>query len=114
MGSRCPIPTAQPCSAQEAAGYDVGEIRAYKLGKKRWSYNQVELLVQEGPGGQNRHLAVKQAAHLPDEDGADEDGGVSFDIVLSNDERVKMRCYLVYDSPITTKSDGSAGNKYLW
>ena len=37
--------------------------RAYKLGKKRWSYNQVELLLT-GPDGS---LApVKQTAHASD------------------------------------------------
>ena len=36
--------------------------RAYKLGKKRWSYNQVELVLREGGGGGGRTAAVVQAA----------------------------------------------------
>ena len=37
--------------------------RAYKLGKKRWSYNQVELVLREGGGGGERTAAVVQAIH---------------------------------------------------
>ena len=38
----CPVQTASAWSHQElACGGAVSEIRAYKLGKKRWSYNQV-------------------------------------------------------------------------
>ena len=43
------LPAALPCSA-------------YKLGKRRWSYNQVELVLCEaGEGG--RMLSVKQAVN---------------------------------------------------
>lgn len=35
--------------------------RAYKLGKKRWSYNQVELVLGEADG--DRRVAVQQAVH---------------------------------------------------
>lgn len=38
--------------------------RAYKLGKKRWSYNQVELRLEERGGG--RRAVVTQAAHAAD------------------------------------------------
>jgi hypothetical protein len=36
--------------------------RAYKLGKKRWSYNQVELVLAEEGG--DRTAAVVQALHV--------------------------------------------------
>jgi hypothetical protein len=36
--------------------------RAYKLGKKRWSYNQVELVLGEVDGGA-RTAAIRQVVH---------------------------------------------------
>ena len=117
VSTTCPIPTAIPCSIQEAAGIDVGEIRAYKLGKKRWSYNQMELIVKEGPGGQGRQLEVKQAVHVPlegEEDGA-EDAGVTFELVLANDAKLMMKCFLVYDAPVAVGSKTrEGGRKYMW
>ena len=119
VSTTCPIPTAIPCSIQEAAGIDVGEIRAYKLGKKRWSYNQMELIVKEGPGGQGRQLEVKQAVHVPlegEEDGAGaEDAGVTFEVVLANDSKLMMKCFLVYETPVAVGSKNSVGGrKYMW
>lgn len=38
--------------------------RAYKLGKKRWSYNQVELVLREQ--GSERRAAIRQASHDAD------------------------------------------------
>ena len=38
----CPVQTSCAWSYQElACGGQVPEVKAYKLGKKRWSYNQV-------------------------------------------------------------------------
>lgn len=74
---------------------DVAEIRAYKLGKKRWSYNQVGLVVCEE--GTARQLTVKQAVHLgvaPDSNKC----GVTFEVQLANDEKLTLDAYLVYDS----------------
>jgi hypothetical protein len=39
-------------------------FRAYKLGKKRWSYNQVELQLSEAGG--ERQASIKQTAHAAD------------------------------------------------
>jgi hypothetical protein len=82
-------------SLQEASGMDVAEIRAYKLGKKRWSYNQVELVVCEE--GTARQLTVKQAVHIgvaPDSG----ECGVTFQVQLANDEKLTLDAYLAYDS----------------
>jgi hypothetical protein len=38
------------------------ECRAYKLGKKRWSYNQVELVLGEVDGG-SRTAAIQEVVH---------------------------------------------------
>lgn len=74
---------------------NVAEIRAYKLGKKRWSYNQVELVVCEQ--GTTRQLTVKQAVHIgiaPDSN----ECGVTFEVQLANDEKLTLDAYLAYDS----------------
>lgn len=47
----CPVQTASGWSYQElVSGGEVPEIRAYKLGKKRWSYNQVRACMQRAGG----------------------------------------------------------------
>ncbi|DBA67779.1 TPA: hypothetical protein ACH3X2_001213 [Trebouxia sp. C0005] len=52
--NQCPISTAHCASAQEMAAADLAELRAYKLGKRRWSYNECELVLHQddecGPG----------------------------------------------------------------
>jgi hypothetical protein len=85
-------------SLQEASGMDVAEIRAYKLGKKRWSYNQVELVVCEE--GTARQLTVKQAVHIGVAPNS-EDCGVTFQVQLANDEKLTLDAYLAYDSAKT-------------
>ena len=77
---------------------DVAEIRAYKLGKKRWSYNQVELVVCEE--GTARQLTVKQAVHIGVAPNS-EDCGVTFQVQLANDEKLTLDAYLAYDSAKT-------------
>ncbi len=96
----CPISTAMSLSAQEAVvlgnSTEFEEIKAYKLGKKRWSYNQVHLTVVEKGG--NRELHSKQALHSGiacDELG--DLGGIKYQITLSNDEVITVHLYLVYD-----------------
>ncbi|DBB13368.1 TPA: hypothetical protein ACH3X3_005101 [Trebouxia sp. C0006] len=44
---QCPVKTAHYVSAQEMATDDLPELRAYKLGKRRWSYNQCELVLHQ-------------------------------------------------------------------
>ena len=75
------------------------EIKAYKLGKKRWSYNQIEVMLMEKGG--NRELHSKQAMHggpaVPE---LGDCGGISYQITLTNDEVVTLSAYLVYDTRI--------------
>jgi len=94
----CPISTTRPCSIQElqAGGQPVAEIKAYKLGKRRWSYNQVEVILTEKGG--RRELHSKQALHggVACEDLGDS-SGIKYQITLTNDEVITMVTYLVYD-----------------
>jgi hypothetical protein len=88
---------------------DVPEIRAYKLGKKRWSYNQVELVVCEE--GTARQLTVKQAVHIGIAPNSN-DCGVTFQVQLANDEKLTLDAYLAYDSARSVYT--AAGNEHEW
>jgi hypothetical protein len=65
-GRTCPILTDRNVSLQEVCGVELAEIRAYKLGKKRWSYNQVEVVLMEAGG--TRQLHVQQASSMAAQD----------------------------------------------
>ncbi|EFN59768.1 expressed protein [Chlorella variabilis] len=95
----CPLQTQLPQSWHEQfrPGTQLPEIRAYKLGKKRWSYNQVELVL--GEEGGTRTAAVQQALHasgakFPE---AHQDSAVGFLIQLESGVKVQAHVYLCYD-----------------
>lgn len=107
----CPIRTDRQCSLQEVRETDVPEIKAYKLGKKRWSYNQVDLILIEREG--NRRLFSKQALHEGLASPALEDaGGVSYQITLSNDEVITLVSYLVYDAAHSEVNDSKVSHTW--
>ena len=99
-GPPCPFRTSLPESLQEASGIPLAEIKAYKLGKKRWSYNQVEVVVSNPVT--NNQLGVKQAVHLGNSVHGAADSGVSFQLQLANDEKLQLDAFLVYDIPRTS------------
>lgn len=108
-GPICPLTTREPHSLQEAAEVKLPDIRAYKLGKKRWSYNQVELILCED-GGLGRQLNVKVAQHidtLPHSPRLSYSNGVLYEITLFNDEKLLLEVYLVYDSPKQSEGKNS-------
>ncbi|KAL4421530.1 hypothetical protein ABPG75_010821 [Micractinium tetrahymenae] len=99
-GSLCPVATEHPHSLVEGAASgpgDCAEIRAYKLGKKRWSYNQVEVRLVDGSG--EREAAIRQATFIPDAPfpAACQDSAVCFNIALTNGHRLQTHLYIVYD-----------------
>jgi len=113
VGPKCPILTDKGMSIQEAVGDCLPEFRAYKLGKKRWSYNQVELVVCEEGG--NKQLTIKQAVHAgPASKGDDKGSGVSFEIILGNDEKLILDTFLVYDHPHAVSTPGGEGKLHEW
>lgn len=96
----CPISTGGAQSFAEAAGWEVPELRAYKLGKQRWSYNQVELVLVEAGGG-GRSLTVAQATSggsMQFSPGT-QDSAVAFHVELANGAQVEVHTYLVFDAP---------------
>jgi hypothetical protein len=97
----CPISTTRGASFQEVVQGvpSAQEIKAYKLGKKRWSYNQIEVVLMEKDG--KRELHSKQAMHgVPAVPELGDCGGISYQITLTNDEVVTLSAYLVYDTRI--------------
>lgn len=109
----CPIQTEGQGSIQESWTTPMDEIKAYKLGKRRWSYNQIELIVMEKDGG--KKLFSKQAIHegvaRPE---LGDSGGIAYQITLSNDEVIRLEIFLVYDAahPSITQSENSTS--YSW
>jgi len=78
-------------------GMDLQEIRAYKLGKKRWSYNQVELVVCDE--FDKKQLSVTQAFFSGTVPGDFAESALAYNIHLNNGQRLLLELYLVYDSP---------------
>lgn len=96
-GPPCPVHTTLDRSVQESVGEKIGEIKAYKLGKKRWSYNQVELVLSQESS--DRLLFVKQAIHTGAASRHGGDAGVLYEIELSNEIKINLEAFLVHDSP---------------
>ena len=116
----CPLRTKLPHSCQEETlvqnGEDaklVGEIKAYKLGKKRWSYNQVDVVLKEKGG--KRELFSKQAIHkgVAASDLMDM-GGITYQVTLNNDEVIQVHTFLVYEDGKEAASAGDASSLYEW
>ena len=93
----CPVKTCKDASLQERMGMDLQEIRAYKLGKRRWSYNQVELVVCDELD--KKQLTVTQTFFSGTVPGDFEESALAYNIHLSNGQRLLFELYLVYDSP---------------
>ena len=118
----CPLRTKLPHSCQEETlvrnGEDaklVGEIKAYKLGKKRWSYNQVDVVLKEKGG--KRELFSKQAIHkgVAASDLMDM-GGITYQVTLNNDEVIQVHTFLVYEDgkEMSMNGEEDASSLYEW
>ena len=81
--------------------------RAYKLGRNRWSYNQIELLLGDGLTG-GRAAVVTQAANASPpatgtsgtHQGQQEPGAVCFNIQLESGHSLQAHLHLCYDEPV--------------
>ncbi|KAL4855418.1 hypothetical protein ACK3TF_003964 [Chlorella vulgaris] len=94
----CPLATSLPHSWAEHSGpgTQLPDIRAYKLGKKRWSYNQVELVLGEVDGGA-RTATVRQ------------DSAVGFHVELESGAKLQAHIFLCYDKH-ASRNGGSSGD----
>ena len=97
----CPFPTSLRCREAEAGGREVDAVRAYKLGKQRYSYNEMQLAFLES-GGLGRLETVSIALNITtDEIAAADNGGLVFDLTLGSGEKLVATFYLAYDEPVS-------------
>ncbi|KAI3432722.1 hypothetical protein D9Q98_004264 [Chlorella vulgaris] len=94
----CPLATslANSWAEHSGPGNQVPDIRAYKLGKKRWSYNQVELVLGQVDGGA-RTAAIRQ------------DSAVGFHVELESGDKLQAHIFLCYDEH-ASRSGGGGSN----
>ncbi|KAI3432731.1 hypothetical protein D9Q98_004272 [Chlorella vulgaris] len=108
----CPLATSLPHSWAEHSGpgAQLPGIRAYKLGKKRWSYNQVELVLGEVDGG-TRTATVRQVVHAEGTKfhEAHQDSAVGFHVELESGVKLQAHIFLCYDKH-GSRSGGSSGD----
>ncbi|KAL0043203.1 hypothetical protein WJX82_007077 [Trebouxia sp. C0006] len=83
---------------------DLPELRAYKLGKRRWSYNQCELVLhQDDDCGPGVILAAAGAVYKKESDleelCTDPESQVEYQVHLDNGAVVMVVLYLVYAEP---------------
>ncbi|CAL8462410.1 g1943 [Coccomyxa elongata] len=105
--TNCPLLTKQCKSVEELSSSEVPEIRAYKLGKKRWSYNQCELkIVQEGG---DQRLDVVEAVQYGNASlaEAERESGVTYQVRLTNGYRVRVHVFVVYDEAVEVAQPSS-------
>ncbi|KAL0043204.1 hypothetical protein WJX82_008555 [Trebouxia sp. C0006] len=88
----------------EMATDDLPELRAYKLGKRRWSYNHFELVLhQDDACGPGITLAAAGAVYKKESDleelCTDPESQVGYEVQLENGAVVMVVLYLVYADP---------------
>jgi hypothetical protein len=101
---RCLPATHSPFPASPPPSNASPKRRAYKLGRNRWSYNQIELLLGDGVTG-GRAAVVTQATHAsPVATGTSstpqESGAVCFNIQLQSGHSLQAHLHLCYDEPV--------------
>ncbi|CAN5958875.1 unnamed protein product [Sphagnum jensenii] len=100
----CPVSTSTAVAIAEQP-----ELRAYKLGKQKCSYNQVELVIKDIGSGRMSELKVSEAIETCVGTEVNEklrESCLKFNVRFVNNNRMHMYIYIVYASPYgTTRSD---------
>ncbi|KAA6421284.1 MAG: hypothetical protein FRX49_08770 [Trebouxia sp. A1-2] len=115
----CPLTTSQKISPEEILARKVPDVRAYKLGKKRWSYNQCELVLTQQGSTSPSEVTVVEAVHVPDPalHSHISESQASYDMKLSNNQTIHVAVFLVHSSPdaeVTEERDGHEQRVYQW
>ncbi|MCO5600436.1 hypothetical protein L7F22_054549 [Adiantum nelumboides] len=92
--------------------------RAYKLGKQKCSYNQVELLVKDMHGSDSE-LQVSEAIETAigaEIDDFLKESCLKFNVRFVNNDRMHLYIYVVYASPYCSTSRGESKHttRYYW
>lgn len=80
-----------------SCGPEETEVRAYKLGKRRWSYNEVEIVLRQA--GSERRLTVLQAVNQGTDTFSEEcrESSVNYRLDLANHTSIMLHGFLCYD-----------------
>ncbi|KAL3690291.1 hypothetical protein R1sor_016600 [Riccia sorocarpa] len=114
----CPVSTSSPI----ATGDDhEPELRAYKLGKQKCSFNQVELIVNDIENGRMTGMRISHAVESPVGPEVDEvlrESCLKFNVGFMNKKRMHLYVYLVYASAHRISQIGnhslSSPHAYHW
>lgn len=95
----CPITTPNKTLPGEK------EIKAYKLGKRRWSYNQCALEVKHPQTGQTVEVVDCMQYGTTTLNEQEQESGVTYQVRLKNGIRVRINIFAVYDFPRETTNE---------
>lgn len=93
------------------------ELRAYKLGKQKCSYNQVELVIKDISGGKMSELRVSEAIETIVGTEVEEqlrESCLKFHVRFVNNTRIQLYIYVVYSSPYGTTRPDKHTVLYHW
>ena len=119
----CPVSTASAVSSAEAAlgpGERVPELRAYKLGKKKCSYNQVQLTLTHPTDAAQPPLALREAFGAGDSAASDgvhpglAGSTLVYDVHLTNARRYHIVLHLVHAEPDAEPTGPGGETRYHW
>ncbi|CAM6088525.1 unnamed protein product [Calypogeia fissa] len=108
----CPISTSSALAIAEQP-----ELRAYKLGKQKCSYNQVELVIKDVGTGKPTELKVSEAIETcvgPEVDEKLRESCLKFNVRFVNNNRMYLYIYVVYAAPYSTTATDEHSIKYHW
>lgn len=91
--------------------------RAYKLGKQKCSYNQVELVIKDVGGGKINELKVSEAIETCVGSEVDEllrESCLKFNVRFINNNRMHLYIYVVYATPHGTSRTDNQSVNYQW
>ncbi|KAL2610462.1 hypothetical protein R1flu_029035 [Riccia fluitans] len=95
----CPVSTSSPFAT---GGDNQSELRAYKLGKQKCSFNQVELIINDIGNGRITAMRISHAIETPVGLEVDEvlrESCLKFNVGFINSKRIYLYVYLVYATP---------------
>ncbi len=119
----CPVSTVAAVSSAEAAleqGERVPELRAYKLGKKKCSYNQVQLTLTHPTDASQAPLSLREAFGAGDSTASDSvhpglaGSTLVYNVHLTNARRYHIVLHLVHAEPDAEPTGPGGEIRYHW
>ncbi|XP_073393221.1 uncharacterized protein [Physcomitrium patens] len=104
-------------TSSAVAIFEQPELRAYKLGKQKCSYNQVELVIQDLSGGKVTELRVSEAIETVVGSEVEEqlrESCLKFHVRFVNNFRIQLYIYVVYAIPYGTTRPDKNTILYHW